>query len=77
MDLYHKKINIDNKQRKKGRERNTRENNQSKNIYYQKMIQQTPPGNESADMSSAGENIHNIRTNMEDIFSKDETKKKQ
>ena len=76
MDLYHKKINIDNKQRRRGRERNIRENNQNKNIYLQKMIQQTPPGNDSVDMSSAGDNIHNIRTNMEDIFSKEETKKK-
>lgn len=42
------------------------------------MIRQnlSKPKNEALDLSSAGENIHNIRTNMEDIFSNDENKKK-
>ena len=77
MELYHKKINIENKQNKRGRDRNIHmENNPNKNIYIQKMIQQSQPKNEVIDLSSAGDNIHNIRTNMEEIFSNEENKKK-
>jgi len=76
MELYHKKINIGN-QNKKGKERNIRtENNPKKNIYIQKIIKQSQPKNEAIDLSTAGANIHNIRTNMEEIFSNDENKNK-
>ena len=78
MELYHKK-NIESKPYKRGRERNSRnENNQRKNIYLHKMIEQnlSQSKNEPIDISSAGDNIPNIRSNMEDIFANDETKKK-
>ena len=68
MELYHKKINIGN-QNKKGKERNIRiENNPKRNIYIQKIIKQSQPKNEAIDLSTAGVNIHNIRTNMEEFF---------
>ena len=77
MELYRKKINIETKPGRRGRDRNTRtENNPKKNVYIQKMIQQSQPPNESFDLSATGDNIHNVRSNMEEIFANDEKKKK-
>lgn len=39
-------------------------NKNKKNIYIQKMI----PRNENLHIASTGENIQNVRTNLEDIF---------
>ena len=75
MELYRKKVNI-NKPNKKGKDKSLNPRNDQKNIYIQKMIQKSQPENEGLDLSSAGDNIHNIRTNMEDIFSNDENKRK-
>jgi hypothetical protein len=78
MELYKKKNNIENKQKNRRiRERNNqKENNQRRNIYLQKMIEQNINENDVLDLKSAGENINNVRNNMEDIFSNDENKKK-
>jgi hypothetical protein len=82
MELYHKK-NIESKPYRRGRERdrdrNSRnDNSQKKNVYLHKMIQQnlSQSRNEPIDLTSAGDSIPNIRSNMEEIFSTDETKKK-
>ena len=77
MELYHKKINIGNKT-KKGKNRNiVSENNPQKNIYIHKMMKNSQPKNDSLDfLSSERDNIHNVRSNMEDIFANDENKKK-
>ena len=40
------------------------------------MIEQNINENDVLDLKSAGENINNVRNNMEDIFSNDENKKK-
>mgnify|MGYP006988861219 FL=1 len=74
MELYKKKTNIENKQNRRIKERNNpKENNKRRNIYLQKMIEEN---NDVLDLKSAGENINNVRNNMEDIFSNDENKKK-
>lgn len=78
MELYRKKINIENKP-KRGRDRNMRsENYPRKNVYFQKMIKDnlSQPKNETLDLSTAGENMNNIRSSMEEIFSTEENKKK-
>ena len=76
MDLYHKKINIENKNKRRFQERNNDAEYQpqknSKNIYIQKMI----PKNENFDLSNAGQNIPNVRSSMEDIFSNEDNKKR-
>jgi len=76
MDLYHKKVNIGNKS---GRRSKTKypetEYNQPKktqNIYIQKMI----PKNENFDLVKAGDNIPNVRSSMEDLFSNEDSKKR-
>jgi hypothetical protein len=82
MELYHKK-NIESKPYRRGRDRDRdrnprNENNQRKNVYLHKMIQQnlSQSRNEPIDLTSAGDSIPNIRSNMEEIFATDETKKK-
>ena len=76
MDLYHKKVNIGNKPSKRNQDKYPESDyNPSKkkqNIYIQKMI----PQSENLDLVSAGENIPNVRSSMEDIFSNDDSKKK-
>ena len=77
MELYRKKINIENKP-KRGRNMRPDNNPNRKNIYFHKMLREnlSRPKNESVDLSSAGENMNNIRSSMEEIFSSDENKKK-
>ena len=76
MDLYHKKVNIVNKGKRRTKDQ-TSENEynpstKKTNIYIQKMI----PRNENIDFSTAGENIPNVRSSMEDIFSNEDNKKR-
>ena len=74
MDLYRKKVNIGNKSNRRAQDRYPESDyNPSKkkqNIYIQKMI----PQNEN--LASSGENIPNVRSSMEDIFSNEDSKKK-
>ena len=76
MDLYHKKVNIGNKTGRRPQNKySDSEYNQPKknqNIYIQKMI----PRNENFDLVSAGENIPNVRSSMEDLFSNEDNKKR-
>ena len=82
MELYHKKNNIS-VQRSKPQERydNRRynPNKNARNLYMQKVLKQKPSQgrNDPYEISSSGENIpNNIRSNMEDIFSDENNKKK-
>jgi len=74
--LYHKKVNIESKNKRRFHNRNNDAEYQpqknSKNIYIQKMI----PKNEIFDFSNGGENIPNVRSSMEDIFSNEDNKRR-
>ena len=74
MDLYHKKVNVGNRTSRNQQEKymGPSPSKNKKNIYLQKMI----PQNENLDIASTGENIQNVRSSMEDIFSNEDTKKK-
>ena len=70
MELYRKKVNI-NSQRSRPQERydNVRYNpsKRPRNIYLQKMAKQNPnQSREGYEISSTGDNIPNVRSNMED-----------
>ena len=76
MDLYRKKVNIGNKSSRitqdKYKEPEISPNKNNKNVYILKMI----PQNENFDVDCVGENIPNVRSSMEEIFSNEDTKKK-
>lgn len=78
MELYRKKVNL-NSQRSRPQERydNMRYNpsKRPRNIYLQKMAKQNPnQSREGYEISSATDNIPNVRSNMEDIFADDSNK---
>ena len=76
MDLYHKKVNIGNKTGRRHQNKYSdseyTQPKKNQNIYIQKMI----PRNENFDLVSAGENIPNVRSSMEDLFSNEDSKKR-
>ena len=75
MDLYHKNVNIGNKSNRKTQDKypeNDYNPQKNKNIYIRNMI----PQNENFDLVSAGDNISNVRSSMEDILSNDDNKEK-
>ena len=75
MDLYHKKLNVGTKNSRRFQDRNNdveyQPSKKSQNIYIQKMI----PRNENFEISAV-ENIPNVRSSMEDIFSNEDNKKR-
>lgn len=80
MKLYQRKNNIENIPNRRGRERYIKEeNNPKKNVYLQKMVKYNivQTQNEVIDFSNNGVKLNNIRSNMENIFSNEEKKKKQ
>lgn len=81
MELYRKKINITSKSGKpQERYEDLRFNNSKRprNIYIQKVLKQNKSQThiDCYEISSSGENIPNIRSNMEDIFSDENNKNK-
>ena len=74
MDLYHKKVNLGNKSGRRPRYAETDYNppKKNENIYIQKMI----PKNETFNFVTAGDNIPNVRSSMEDLFSNEDNKKR-
>ena len=75
MDLYQKKVNVGNKNRRNPKsqyiETEDTPSKNRKNIYTQKMI----PQNDNYDIASGGENISNVRSSMEDLFANEDMKK--
>ena len=81
MDLYHKKININNKVgrrlREKYREAELAEQSRNESTYLQKMLEkkhEARQGNKALNISS--ENIKNVRSNVEDILADEYNKKR-
>ena len=80
MELYHKKINIDNNVNRRLRDRLNESDNypqkDNKNIIFQKMLKKkgvSQPKNEFLNLST--ENIQNVRSSVEDILSNENKKK--
>ena len=77
MELYRKKIKIQNKTNKNMKDVNNKTQDYPiQNIYIQKIINQAQPINDTTKAGSTGENFHNIRQNMEILFSNEENKQK-
>ena len=81
MELYRKKINITckcGKPQEKYEDLRLNNSKRQKNIYIQKVLKQNKSQThiDCYEISSSGENIPNIRSNMEEIFSDENNKNK-